>query len=189
VRLFVAIELPEEIREGLRRLLAELRSLTLPVRWVRPEGIHLTLQFLGEVGEERREPIAAALREVAGLPAPFRLQVEGAGTFPAHGAPRVIWAGIGGEIDPLRLLQEGVGETLRPLGFETERRPFTPHLTLGRVKGKGRGDWRAELQRRAAARPGEFEVREMVLFQSRLEAAGACYDALERIGLPAGTGS
>jgi len=183
VRVFVAIDLPPETRARLETLLADLRHMPLRIGWARPEGIHLTLRFLGEVPEGSLEVIAGALERAARAQAPFSLEVAGVGTFPVRGAPRVLWAGVGGETGPMATLKRTIEKNLEAAGFAPDDRGFQPHLTLGRVKGPGRGDWRSIMTLHAEERFGSFEVREIVLFESQLTPAGALYRALRRFPL------
>ena len=186
MRLFVAADLPAGVRARLAEIQERLRRAALPVRWVRPEGIHLTFRFLGEVPATRRTEIEGALRGPARDGAPFRLQAAGLGLFPESGAPRVLWIGVGGDLEPVGALQRAIEAAIEPLGFAPEKRPFHPHLTLGRVKGPGRGDWRNDLRGLSSGDAGGFEVREYVLFESRLGPEGAVYAALARFPLGAG---
>jgi 2'-5' RNA ligase len=132
VRLFVALNLPDDVRRALWTAAAPVRELDLPLKWVRPEGIHVTLKFLGEVPDARELELRAALgRAAAGGPA-LALVVAGFGAFPGFERPRVIWAGL--QPDPaLESLQHRVEREFVPLGFPPENRPFRPHLTLGRA--------------------------------------------------------
>lgn len=189
MRLFVAIELPREVRGRLEALLEELRPMPLRVGWVRPEGVHLTLKFLGEVAPGRLDRVTEALHATETDLAPLRLAAGGVGTFPERGVPRVLWAGVTGEIGQLMTLQKAIDRTLERIGFAPESRAFHPHLTLGRVKEAGRGDWRSFLDRHAETSLGSFEAREFVLFESRLAPTGATYHALRRFSLPGGGAS
>jgi 2'-5' RNA ligase len=152
---------------------------------VRPEGIHLTRKFLGEGEAARRPGIEAALVGPARAGAPFRLEAAGLGVFPDRGAPRVVWIGVRGDLPAAAALQREVETALRAEGFAPEGRPFRPHLTLGRVRGPGRGDWRTALAGAAEPEGEAFEVREYVLFESRLGPAGAAYAPLARFPLGA----
>jgi len=116
---------------------APVRDLGLPVKWVRPEGIHMTVKFLGEVEPEREPELRAALTRAAAGGRPLPLAVRGFGVFPDATRPRVIWAGL--DADPtLELLQHRVEQEFSPLGFPPEGRPFRPHLTLGRAAREAR---------------------------------------------------
>jgi len=184
VRLFVAAQIPQELRARLGRLQDVLRSLPLPVRWTRPEGVHLTLRFLGEVGIERLELIAAVLRPVAGSQPPLALEAVGVGTFPQNAvSPRVIWVGIRGEAEAAVRLQGSIDGGLETIGFAREERPFRPHLTLGRARGPARGSCRPILERYSSERLGSFRVGDIVLFESRLSPEGPSYRPIERFPL------
>lgn len=173
MRLFFAIEMPPEVRAELAALVERLRPRAEGVRWVRPEGIHLTLRFLGEVGPERLEPIVAAGRAVPAGEAP-RLRLGDLGAFPGRGRPRVIWVGLEEAGAALDRLREGLESELERAGFAREGRDWSPHLTLGRVRPGG--DPRASLAAGAAPASLEFEAREFVLMESRLEPSGARYE-------------
>jgi 2'-5' RNA ligase len=190
VRLFVAADLPAALRGALASVQEEMAAASLPVRWVPPEGIHLTLKFLGEVGEERLPEIRAALRGAGEEIAPFALEAAGASVFPARGAPRLIWVEVRGDLDAARGLAASIDAALARLGLPRETREFRPHLTLGRVKGPGRGDWRSILERAAPRASGVFQVNQHTLFASRLGPGGAIYTAIEnfRLGRAAAAG-
>jgi 2'-5' RNA ligase len=131
--LFVAINFPETLRQGLWSATESVRSGALPVRWVKPEAMHLTLKFLGEVAAERQEELAGALRRAAASSRAVVVTVADFGAFPDPRRPRVLWAGISPE-PGLELLQHQVEQEFGPLGFPPEGRPFRPHLTLGRAE-------------------------------------------------------
>lgn len=138
MRLFVAVNFPATLRAGLWEATEPLRAMHLPVRWVAPDGMHLTLKFLGETDEQRLGELGDALdRAVAGVRS-MPVTVQGFGAFPNAAHPSVIWAGV--VTDPaLELLQHGVEQAFGPLGFPPEGRPFRPHVTLGRL-GRSRRD-------------------------------------------------
>jgi 2'-5' RNA ligase len=183
VRLFVAADLPAELRRRFVSIQEDLASAPLPIRWVRPDGIHLTLKFLGEVGESRLAGIAAALREAGRDIEPFFLEAAGAAAFPDRGTPRLIWIEVRGNIAAARRLASAIDSAAARIGFPAETREFRPHLTLGRVKGAGHGDWRSILERAAGRATGGFEVSEHVLYESRLGPGGAIYAPIERFAL------
>ena len=132
MRLFVALNLPPALRQGLWEATAPLRDGAARIKWVRPEGIHLTLKFLGEVPEERAPELAAALARAARGARALTLALGGFGVFPDFHRPRIVWVGIAP--DPaLEILQHRVEQEFAPLGFPTEARPVRPHATLGRA--------------------------------------------------------
>ena len=141
VRAFIAIELPDELKAGLSQLEAQLK-LAKPssVKWVDPSGIHLTLKFLGNIAVARVSQISQALAAATKGVSPFHLEVKGLGAFPNLRRVRVVWVRIGGEVDKLGQLQQRIESNLTPLGFTPESRPFTPHLTLARLRGQASPD-------------------------------------------------
>lgn len=187
MRLFVALDLTEEIHQSLRQLLGALQAAGADVRWVRPEGMHLTLKFVGEVKEAKRPRIEESLRALP-VPGPVALRFRGLGYFPNERRPRVLWVGV--ETNPsLTPLAGAMEAALEPLGIRREGREYTPHLTLGRFKSnKGL----ARLQERIAALPaqefGEMEARAFYLYQSRLSPGGAQYSKLAEFALSKPTG-
>ncbi len=188
LRLFVAIELPGAWLAALQAMQDQLRrTLEAPgwprPRWVRPEGIHLTLKFLGETPEASRarieEALASAVPEILGV----RLRLGGAGTFSDRGSPRVIWVSVGGDTDGLARVASQVEAALAPLGFPTERRPFAAHLTLARVPDPvPQPDRQRYHGAIAAAGPPsdlpDFNVEKVSLMLSRLGPGGARYERL-----------
>lgn len=193
LRLFIAIELPPATRDAIGALLARLRR-EMPsdaLRWVRPEGIHITLKFLGVTPERQADEVAAALREVAARGRPLRLQPGGLGSFGGRRNMRVVWLGVGGETDALAALASSVDEAVAPFGFERERRRFAAHLTLARVRETAPLDERARLHAALAAidTPAftPFTAGHLSLMRSTLSPSGARYDALATFRLGGAT--
>ena len=182
MRCFIAIEIDAAIRRRVGSLQRKLTSPGLPVRWVRPERMHLTLKFLGEVEDARVADLGPAMTEVAGQCSPFDLHVRGAGCFPGSGrSVRVVWVGLEDPTGQLQACQTLLETTLQPLGFAPEGRPFSPHLTLGRVKTPGRpGPLREKIDALADFDAGAQTVDQMILFESRLQKSGPEYTVLVR---------
>ena len=136
VRAFVAVDISEGARDALSEATARLQHQTpSAVRWVRPEGIHLTLKFLGDVDAGLVDRILGALEPTARGTGPFSLGLSGLGAFPSADSPRVVWVGLKGDLAPLGELQARIDRQLNAdLGFAPEGRPFRPHLTLGRLR-------------------------------------------------------
>lgn len=182
LRLFVAVDLSEEVREELDRLQDDLRRRDLSsLRWVRPGGIHLTLKFLGETPVEMVPAIEGALAEVANGAAPFRLALGKLGTFGNRRGPRVLWLDIAGEAQRLEELQAMVERALIEAGFPPEEREYSPHLTLARVPQPPRPGMAERVSRAldaVVAPKAEFEVREVLLMRSTLQPGGAVYERL-----------
>lgn len=185
MRLFVALNLPPAVREALWAATAPLRELGLPVNWVRGDGIHLTLKFLGEVGDDREAEITAALGRAAAGARTLALALAGFGVFPDFRRPRVVWAGIAPE-PGLEILQHRVEQEFAPLGFPSEARPFRPHVTLGRARRDARPRDFAGLEP-ALARL-EFAQTAVVsaldMMQSTLGSGGAVYNVRHSERLP-----
>ena len=183
IRTFIAVELPEEMKQGLARLQADLRKHGARVSWTRPEGLHVTLKFLGNVEESQIEAIAEAVRTaVSGSTRP-RLTVAGTGAFPGWGSPRVLWVGVEDEEGRLGAIQARLEKELEKLGFEREKRAFKPHLTLGRVKAIGGVRPVSEDLRNRQVDLGTFEVTQIVVMKSDLKPTGAVYTPLAKIAV------
>jgi 2'-5' RNA ligase len=189
IRSFVAIKIPDETRAALAALQQEIKARTPPksVRWTRPESIHLTLQFLGDVAPGKVEAIADALRAVCIAHSPFTFQVRDLGVFPNPHRPRVVWVGVAEPSGVLIALQKQVTRALVPLGFEPERRAFKPHLTLGRAsRHAGRRDL-AEVGDLIAGSEigslGQVDVDHIILMKSDLRPSGAVYTPLAVLSL------
>ena len=164
------------------------------INWTRSEGFHLTLKFLGNVGEDRISEIVHAIRGVTETFLFFVVSVGDVGVFPDTRSPRVIWIGVKSVGDDLVRLQGGIEKVLGPLGFPPEDRPFHPHLTLGRIKSDDRrsglrfdnaalAQWLVENQKRDC---GRFAAKEVLLMRSDLQAGGAVYTPLARLELGVG---
>lgn len=175
MRAFIAVALDPEVKRTLQAFVTVMRSTRGDVRWVRPDGLHLTLKFLGEIDEAVACRVGTVLADLAGRHGPFPLGFRGTGAFPNERDPRVLW--VGAFAGPgLAVFQEELDSVLEPEGFEREQREFKPHLTLGRVKGSGRiREVMAELDKRRDTAFGEMTARRVALFESRLRPEGPEY--------------
>ena len=184
-RLFVAVFPPEAMATRWRGESDCLAALVPPraIRWTNPEQIHLTLFFLGDVELARLPEIQAALRDACRGHPPFRLRARALGCFPSARRPRILWAGLEGELGSLRELKAAVDERLAPLGFAGEERPFHPHVTLGRISAGLEARACQQVARALESQPendyGEWEVGRINLMRSRLAPAGATYERVE----------
>jgi 2'-5' RNA ligase len=179
IRAFIAAELPEAARRTLADLQDALRRDLSGVRWVRAEGIHLTLKFLGDIPEERVDTIGQTLRAAVEGQRPLTLAIKGLGVFPGIRKARVIWAGLGGETADLMGLQQRMEAALEPLDFPRERRRFKAHLTLGRFKKTPPAPALVPiLERRSGYPPCEVALGRVVLYRSELHPQGARYSPL-----------
>jgi 2'-5' RNA ligase len=183
IRAFIAIELPAEVKASLARVQDELRRREpAAIKWVAPDSVHLTLKFLGNVDAAKIEPIAAAMsRAVEGIGA-FEVSLGTPGAFPNLRAPRVICIRLGGDTDSLSALQRGIERSVAPLGFPPEKRPFSPHLTLGRVRDTASANDRRFLGETVSSLDVEtslsFNVETVSLMRSTLTPARAIYDRI-----------
>ena len=179
MRLFVALELSDAVRGAIRDLITRLQHARADVRWVRAEGMHLTLKFIGEVAEEKLSPVKQALAGVASAK-PVEMNFRGLGYFPHERRPRVLWVGIEAS-ENLAELAAQMQAALEPLGIARENRTFVPHLTLARFKSTKRLDHlQEEIAALLSSEFGHVETSEFFLFQSKLSPKGAEYTKLER---------
>ena len=134
LRTFLAVDLSPGIRQALAQLQAELRGKLPKVNWVRPESIHLTLKFLGDIEYSLVDRLRGVLEPLGKEQSSFTTDVQSVGVFPFVQKPRILWVGLTGEIQPLLHLVSKIEEALEPLGFAPEARPYHPHLTVARIK-------------------------------------------------------
>jgi 2'-5' RNA ligase len=183
MRLFIAIALPEPVLEQLAATMQRLQEAGMaPVRWVRPEAIHLTLKFLGEVSESQAQDAQTALGSAIHAPLDLELGLGSVGTFGGPQRTRVVWVGISGQTEALAVLAATVDEALSRAGFLKEARPFRPHLTLGRVQDSATAADRRRIHDLASAAgppaPMSTAYHEISLIRSILGPGGARYERL-----------
>ncbi|MBN1857254.1 MAG: RNA 2',3'-cyclic phosphodiesterase [Dehalococcoidia bacterium] len=188
IRAFVAIELPTDLKKGLSVIIDGLkRNSYAPVKWVGVSGIHLTLKFLGQLPVTRIEEVQRAVTAACTGTGPLRLQITTLGSFPGNSQPRVIWAGLDGEVEKLSELASRIDTSITALGFPRESRPFTPHLTLGRVRPEAAARARSELGQVVLSERQptglSFVATGVSLMQSYLKPQGAMYTCLCSIPL------
>ena len=183
LRVFICIELPEQIREHIAELQGQLKPLGNGVSWTRPEGIHLTLKFLGDVESDQINAIAEAVELASRVGGPFPVTVSGTGGFPSLIRPRVLWVGITERSGRLGQIQSQIDRELARLGYPREQRRFLPHLTLGRVKAPDSvKEICMEMQRRGFA-PMTYSVHGIIVMRSDLKPDGAIYTPLKTLEL------
>jgi 2'-5' RNA ligase len=193
IRSFIAVELPPQVHALLATVQEELREsmgrAANAVKWVRPEGTHLTLQFLGNVPANSIGQIEQALRDAAAAASPFTLEVAGLGAFPNPRRPRVIWVGLTGDrhsMAALRSLYESVAGRMKTLGFRPDK-SFNPHLTLGRIRETARRDELESISNALQYPEGQptfattFDVTGVSLMRSDLNPGGAVYTQLAHV--------
>jgi RNA 2',3'-cyclic 3'-phosphodiesterase len=184
LRLFVCIEMPAEIKKTVAGIQIRLRPLAKGfVSWARQEGLHITLKFLGEVESKELDKVAEAVAQAAREIKPFELTITGTGGFPNLKSPRVFWVGIEEPTGMLLKLQAQIESEFTAMGFAREDRPFSPHLTIGRVKEpKGVSDICCELQKTTLG-PMSFMANELIVMRSDLRPDGPVYTPMKKIKL------
>lgn len=189
MRSFIAIELPEITRDSLSRIQEELKASAADVKWVKPENIHLTLKFLGEIDADQLSKINLILEAVAKEKKSFSLRLSSLGAFPKVDYPRVIWVGIDQGERQTQELAKTLEEKIEKLGIPKEDRAFSSHITIGRVKSSlGRDKLVSSLkglQGYFKDNPQEFTVNKITLFKSTLVPAGPIYEAIKEVSLAA----
>jgi 2'-5' RNA ligase len=188
VRCFIAVELPDEVKTGLDQLQAQLKSgRQTSAKWVDPYSIHLTLKFLGNVASDRTGEITEAMKGASQGVSPFQLEVKDLGVFPNLRRVQVAWVGISGEVDKLARLQQKIESALAGLGFAPEKRRFTPHLTLARLRNHASPDERQRFGQLIADTRFEaaysLPVEAINLMRSQLTREGAIYSRISSVEL------
>ena len=182
-RTFICIEIPPSIKARIGDLQSALRLRDGAISWVRPANIHLTIKFLGDVAASRMPGLqAAAERACASVPA-FDLRVNGSGCFPSANNPRVLWIGLDPIPDELRRLQSNVEIELERAGFAREAKPFSPHLTIGRVRDATKSKTAVEQLLVTGFEAAEFRVSQVIVMRSELHPSGSIYSPLAQISL------
>ncbi len=188
IRTFVAIELPEEVKNSLAKILRDISpGYERFVKWIKSDSIHLTLKFLGNISTGSVDDITQALTDAASGPKAFTLELGGLGAFPNLKSPRVLWVGVEGDVPTALNLQGQIDQALTKLGFAVEKRGFSPHLTVGRLRDKASSRERSAVGKLVS----EYEVKEnpsftverLNLMRSTLTSSGAIYDRLASVPL------
>ena len=183
-RTFIAVPLAPEVRDAASRVRGQLAASSHRLRWVSPQHLHLTLQFLGDIAPSEVVGAAEAAGAAAGADTPFPIRFAGFGAFPSLAAARVVWVGVARGADRLQALAESLVGTLRDRGFSLDLRPFAPHLTLARVRGTGRPpDLRQETEAFDQVTLGDQSVRELIVVTSVLGQAGPTHTIVATVPL------
>lgn len=188
LRLFVAVELTDEARSAIRDVIeGVVESGVKNLRPVRPETVHLTLKFLGDVPPNRVQDLAKTLKPVAGALTPFSVVLSGSGVFPSPAKTRVLWLGIGGDTTALSELQLGIEDAVASLGFARDRKPFSPHLTVARLDNRASRSDRSLAAEALASLPHpdgvEIPVLSISIMRSILGRGGATHRRLAELPL------
>ncbi len=181
-RTFVAIAASPEVRQRAQKAIARLRSSADNVKWVAPENMHWTMQFLGDVNDIELADVCRQVALVAKQQEPFQIVASGVGAFPSVDRPRALWLGAAQGAEALCTLQDAIEDSLSELGFRGERRRFVPHLTLGRVGSGSHGGANLAEQVRLMANfdGGAMLVKQVTVFSSELEREGPTHHVLSR---------
>jgi 2'-5' RNA ligase len=183
MRSFISIELPEEARSALARVQIAFEKCNPDMKWVKTGNIHLTLKFLGNIDDKIAEDIIRILERVCSMFPPFVLTMQEVGMFPNVRSPRVLWVGLDGS-DTIAVMQKEVEDGVETLGFKSEKRKFTPHLTLGRFRSlTGKDCLRKVMEEHVNDRIGTFQVLSIALMRSDLHPGGARYTKIIEVPL------
>jgi RNA 2',3'-cyclic 3'-phosphodiesterase len=181
IRSFLALELSPQIKQELLRIHDDLKRSSLDARWVRPEGVHLTVVFMGDVRETDISAVIEGIGDVCSRYGPFAVALRSVGCFPNSRKPRVFWLGVEGDLGRMSRFRDDLQAELLPFGIRPEKRGFRPHLTLGRFKGLGKGT--AELDKLLLKHKGLTSplcsLNELILFRSDLNPGGAVYTKMK----------
>jgi len=184
MRTFIAVAISSEVREKIAQIQAEFRRGDLDVKWVEPGNVHITLKFLGEVSEEKLSGVIEKTRLAAAGISNFRVHLSGLGSFPNLKSPRVVWVGVSEGKQELKNLSERIEENLSYIGFAKEKREFSAHLTIGRVRSpKGKEKLVKKIEELENSDVGEFSVDKVLLMESQLSPKGPTYRVIEKINL------
>lgn len=175
IRTFICIEIPGLIAERIDRLQKTLRQIDAQVSWTKPSNIHLTLKFLGSVEVSRIERVGKSVERAAAAISPFEVEVGGTGCFPSPRSPRVLWVGISIVPEDLKQLFARIEDELAREGFAREKRKFSPHLTIGRIRTPDNAALVAEALIATGFTPETFNATEVIVMRSDLKPTGSIY--------------
>ena len=184
IRAFLAMQLPETLRQEVAHLQSELKTHDADVKWIPVQNLHLTLKFLGNIEENQAAPLTETLKALTSSLSPFTFSLEGIGAFPKTTSPRVVWVGVTEGKEALEELAQGIEEACGKHGFPKEDRAFSPHLTIGRVRSRhGVAGLIKKLQVAEFKGGAPAQATQVVLLQSNLSPKGPIYTPLSEIPL------
>ena len=183
IRTFIAVELPDNLKREADKLIVGLKPFAEGVRWVKAANLHFTLRFLGDIERDAVSILDNNLKNNLADIKPFPLKLSGLGCFPNMRRPRVVWVGADGDMDELKKLAQSVESACRNSGFEKADKPFSAHLTIGRVKYPEGLDKLINSLQNTKFESEQFQVDKVVVFKSDLSPRGPTYTPLARVGL------
>jgi RNA 2',3'-cyclic 3'-phosphodiesterase len=187
MRAFIAIELPKDVKVELAKLQDELKKSGADVKWVEPDNIHLTLKFLGEIDDKKLDGTYKAMEDAAKEKKLFRMRISSLGAFPKINFPRVIWVGVDKGDAQAKEIAKQLEEKIQKIGIPKEDRPFSSHITIGRLRSGQNKDKLVEELNKLAGTYGkealEFDVQKITLFKSTLTPKGPIYEAIKEVAL------
>ena len=183
MRSFISIELPEEIKGKIAESIKDFKKTESDVKWVNKENLHITLKFLGEVDDQKTENLVQlTTKAVSGLGS-FKVNFKGLGTFPVGKKPRIIWVGTDRGGDKLCILAKNLEEIFSKEGYRKEERRFNSHITIGRVKDKGRGKLAEKIEAQKGSEFGQVHIDHINIMKSTLTQSGSIYKKIMEVKL------
>lgn len=179
IRAFVAFKLPDDIIRRAASLQDALRAHGLKLRWVKPQNLHLTLKFLGDIPQTDAPMVGSAVEKAFAAQSPLEMTLQGMGVFPGIKRPRVLWIGFGGQLEDLKQVHHELEDQLERIGYDRDKRGFKAHLTIARIKGAVAPDQlQTAIQEVGRFEPMAFVARQVALYKSDLRPQGAIYTVL-----------
>jgi 2'-5' RNA ligase len=184
MRLFISVELPDQVKKQIADLVTELKQVGAEIKWAEPENLHITLLFLGEVADSRRDNLITLSAKAVSGQTSFRANFSGLGTFPEGSNPRVVWVGTAAGGAELKVLADSLAETLSRAGFPGADKEFKPHITIGRIKSrKGMDILKQKMAAIKVVSFGEAVIDRVCLMKSTLTPKGPVYNKIKEVKL------
>ncbi|MBF0215446.1 MAG: RNA 2',3'-cyclic phosphodiesterase [Candidatus Omnitrophica bacterium] len=183
IRAFIAVNISNTAKDCLEKVLTSLKAANADVKWSRASSIHLTLKFLGDIFEENVEPVCDSIKTIAVKFTPIDMDIADIGVFPSWKEPRVIWAGVSSQGNKIKQIADALEKAMFDLGFEKEKREFSPHLTLGRVKTGTNLKRLEEIAKGVKIPAARTRAEKVILYRSILSPHGSDHLPLKEIFL------